>query len=150
MKNTINYRLKNYVLILVCLSLAACGGLNTKSESSCKSTLVKHNFCIMDEGESQPGRGAWTFNDDGTFIFRKVFNNDGIEEYKGTWKIGELVEVSPKLNHRLIELDFQTSGEYSIGQMHCTMELREGQGQNRNNITNSHNMSLMYFQYDKD
>ena len=78
---------------------------------SVKNHLTDGNWEILNEGEGWSfcgGCGSFEFNQNGTFIFRKIFNNDGVNEYVGKWRVSNTGEYFAD-----ITLDFSTTGEYT-------------------------------------
>jgi hypothetical protein len=66
---------------------------------------------ILNEGDDWSfcgGCSSYEFHQDGPFIFRKAFNNDGVYEYTGQWNISKTGEIFAE-----ITLNFNTNGEYT-------------------------------------
>lgn len=73
--------------------------------------LCEESFYLNLEGVEK-NSSLYIFKEDGTFIFRRFYNNDGISEYSGTYELGNYRFSSESLEHREITLNFRSNGEY--------------------------------------
>ena len=102
-------KVKNYILIVLTVILTHSCGIDTSSESSIESYLVQDNWTINKEvgWNFCHSCGSYKFNEDKTFEFFKLFNNDGVNKYIGTWS------ATPGDIFAKIHMQFITDGEYT-------------------------------------
>jgi hypothetical protein len=104
-----------FILFLLSVSLWSCGGADPSDAKQCQDFLCGGTWAQNENGKPAFGRGNFNFNQNGTFTFHRVFNNDNVIQYNGTYVIDRYVpyESKPENASRIIVLNFGTKGEYT-------------------------------------
>ncbi len=120
-------------IVVVGLLLKGLLWITTSSiqdDDEAKEVLSDGFYTLFHKGKTRSGGGAFTFKKDGTFVFRKAYNNDHVNRYEGTYQLGAYTKNGEKLEHRSVQLIWHTQGEfvracgYSVGEL--TQDISDG------------------------